>query len=419
MLSGIDPSSGHTMAREHRRAPPAIGDRPLVDDAARAGRHVALLAAHRRARLLENHSALARRRHGRPPSADCLRRVSFVAFKSAGGPRSNQQSDCFYLRYKLSLSPGLFRNRTLMDIPQVEAFLAVGTFGGFRRAAAALRLTQPAISARIRALEDSLNVRLFERGRQGHGLALSAAGRALRPHAEQLLQAVALARQAVHDIRPASGGAIQIAAVLSICTYLLPDVLKRFQAAHKDVMITVRSGHSKEVLEMVLRGDDEIGLARSLHHPEVETVSLRDDPLVLVGQAASWPTRERRARLAEIADRRLIFFDRGSSDWTLTQGLFRRAGLVPNVALEVETIETAKRMVERGMGLAFLPHLAVGRELRRRSLIAIEIADAEPISRSLDVIHPRPRPLSAAARALLQALRSALSEAGGPPRRRR
>jgi DNA-binding transcriptional LysR family regulator len=306
-----------------------------------------------------------------------------------------------------------------MEIPQVEAFLAVGTFGGFRRAAAALRLTQPAISARIRALEDSLNVRLFERGRQGHGLALSAAGRALRPHAEQLLQSVALARQAVHDIRPASGGAIQIAAVLSICTYLLPDVLKRFQTAHPSVMITVRSGHSKEVLEMVLRGEAEIGLARSLHHPEVETVSLRDDPLVLVGRATSWPTNERRARLEQVADRPLIFFDRGSSDWTLTQGLFRRAGLVPNVALEVETIETAKRMVERGMGLAFLPHLAVSRELRRRSLVAIEIVDAEPISRSLDVIHPRPRPLSTAARALLQALRSALTEAGGPPRRRR
>src|SRR5947208_4166762 len=94
-----------------------------------------------------------------------------------------------------------------MEIPQVEAFLAVGTFGGFRRAAAALRLTQPAVSARIRALEDSLSVRLFERG--PHGLALSAAGRALQPHAEQLLQAVAVARQAVHDLRPTSGGAIQ------------------------------------------------------------------------------------------------------------------------------------------------------------------------------------------------------------------
>src|SRR5437762_11766436 len=190
-----------------------------------------------------------------------------------------------------------------MEIPQVEAFLAVGTFGGFRRAADALRITQPAVSARIRALEDSLNVRLFERGK--HGLALSAAGRALRPHAEQLLRAVALARQAVHDLRPASGGALQIAAVLSICTYLLPDVLKRFQAAYPKVLITVRSGHSKEVLEMVLRAEAEIGLARSLHHPEVETLSLRDDPLVLVGRPAAWPERARRARSRGGADRSL------------------------------------------------------------------------------------------------------------------
>src|SRR5207302_7421215 len=209
-----------------------------------------------------------------------------------------------------------------MEIPQVEAFLAVGTFGGFRRAADALRITQPAVSARIRALEDSLNVRLFERGK--HGLALSAAGRALRPHAEQLLRAVALACQAVHDLRPRAGGALQIAAVLSICTYLLPDVLKRFQDAHPRTLITVRSGHSKEVLEMILRGEAEVGLARSLNHPEVETLSLRDDPLILVARPASWPAGQRRARLAEVADRPLVFFDRGSSDWTLTHGLFRR-----------------------------------------------------------------------------------------------
>src|SRR5438034_3623734 len=231
-----------------------------------------------------------------------------------------------------------------MEIPQVEAFLAVGTFGGFRRAAEALRLTQPAVSARIRALEGSLNVRLFERG--AHGLALSAAGRALRPHAEQLLHAVAQARQAVHDLRPASGGALQIAAALSICTYVLPDVLKRFQASHPKVMITVRSGHSKQVLEMVLRGEAELGLARSLQHPGVETVSLRDDPLMLVGRAAQWPPRSRRVKLAAVADRPLILFDRGSSDWTLSHGLFRRAGLVPNVAREVETVETARRRAE-------------------------------------------------------------------------
>src|SRR2546422_1688426 len=70
MLSGIDPSSGGTVAREHRRAPPAIGHGLHVDDAAPAGRRVALLAARRLGRLLERHSALARRRHlaSVPPS---------------------------------------------------------------------------------------------------------------------------------------------------------------------------------------------------------------------------------------------------------------------------------------------------------------------------------------------------------------
>jgi DNA-binding transcriptional LysR family regulator len=304
-----------------------------------------------------------------------------------------------------------------VEIGQVEAFLAVGTFGGFRRAADALRVTQPAISARIRALEDSLGVPLFVRSKTG--LSLSAAGRAFRPHAEQLLHAAASARQAVHDLRPSSGNAIQIAAALSICTYLLPDVLKRFHSAHPKVMITVRSGHSKEVLEMVLAGQAEIGLARSLHHPEVETLSLRDDPLVLVARPESQVARARRARLEDVASQPLIFFDRGSSDWTLTHGLFRRAGLVPNVVLEVETIETAKRMVERGMGLAFLPHLAVVHEIRRRRLVAIEVAAAETLSRSLDVIHPRQRPLSPEALALLKTLRAAVGEAetSAPARR--
>jgi len=304
-----------------------------------------------------------------------------------------------------------------MEISQVEAFLAVETFGGFRKAADALRLTQPAVSARIKALEDSLGVALFART-QGRP-SLSAAGRALRPHAEQIVHALALARQAVHDLQPSAGGAVQIAAALSICTYLLPDVLTRFQAAHPRVMITVRSGHSKEVLEMVLRGEADIGLARSLHHPSVHTVSLRDDPLVLVGNPTVWPPRTRRARLEEVANRPLIFFDRGSSDWTLTHGLFRRAGLVPNVVLEVETIETAKRMVERGMGLAFLPHLAVFHEIRRRSLVAIEVADAETLSRSLDVIHPRQRPLSPEALALLKTLRAAVGESETPAPRPR
>src|SRR5437773_6451198 len=290
-----------------------------------------------------------------------------------------------------------------MEIDQIETFLAVGTFGGFNRTAKALWVSQPSVSAGSKALEESLGATLFTRSRAG--LTLSEAGRILKPYAEQLLRTASLARQAVHELKPSSGGPLQIAAALSISVYFLPDVLKHFQRAHPKVAISIHPGHSKEVLEMVLRGEAEIGLARSLQHPMIETISLRDDPLLLVAHPVQGPTRARHARLEQVAAWPLIFYERGSSDWTLTHSLFRRAGLVPNIAFEVDTIETAKRMVERGLGVAFLPQLAVGREIRAGKLLAIKPLDAEPLGRSLDVIHPRQRPLRGQAQAFLRTLK--------------
>ena len=292
-----------------------------------------------------------------------------------------------------------------MEIDQMETFLAVLTYGGFHRAAEALRVSQPAVTGRIQALEDSLGAKLFVRARSN--LSLSPAGKALRPHAEQLLRTVALARQAVREIQPSAGGALRIAASLSVCTYFLPDVMKDFQKANPKVMVSLRSGNSLQVLKMVLDGEADLGFARSLNHPEVETTTLRDDPLILVGHPAHPAAQKRRVRLDEVEALPLIFYDMGSSDWTLSQGLFRRAGLLPTVVLEVETIEAAKRMVERKLGLSFLPQIAVTHELRRRKLVAIEIVDAESLHRNLDVVSPRHRPLTRDAQAFLGLLRTA------------
>jgi DNA-binding transcriptional LysR family regulator len=88
-------------------------------------------------------------------------------------------------------------------------------------------------------------------------------------------------------------------------------------------------------------------------------------------------------------------------------GLFRRAGLLPNIVLEVETIEACKRMVLRELGLAFLPQIAVHDEVRRKKLLTLEITDAESLGRSLDVIVPRRHPLSPNGRSLLEELREA------------
>jgi DNA-binding transcriptional LysR family regulator len=304
-----------------------------------------------------------------------------------------------------------------MEIDQIETFLAVGTYGGFHRAAKALRISQPAVSARIRALEESLGVRLFTR--HGSALSVSAAGKALRPHAERVLREVASARQAVHEIQPSASGTLSIAAALSICTYFLPDVMKHYHAANPKIMVSLRSGTSAQVLKMVLDSEAEIGVARSLNHPEVETITLRDDPLVLVGHPKHPAAQRRYVRLEDVESMPLIFFDRGSSDWTLTQGLFRRVGQLPNTVLEVESIEAAKRMVQRKLGLSFLPQIAVVDELRTGKLAAIEIANAEVLRRNLDVIYPRHRALTRDAQTFLRLLQAAAEAKPVPLRRRK
>jgi DNA-binding transcriptional LysR family regulator len=158
---------------------------------------------------------------------------------------------------------------------------------------------------------------------------------------------------------------------------------------------------------MVLDGEVDLGLARSLNHPEVETIQLRDDPLILVGHPGHPALARRKLRLEELESMPIISYDRGSSDWTLMNGLFRRDGLLPNIVLEVETIEACKRMVLRKLGLAFLPQIAVVEELRRGRLCPLEITDSEPLRRSLDVILPRRRPLSKSAKELVAGLREA------------
>ncbi|HTZ99206.1 MAG TPA: LysR family transcriptional regulator substrate-binding protein [Candidatus Aquilonibacter sp.] len=218
---------------------------------------------------------------------------------------------------------------------------------------------------------------------------------------------MASARQAVHELQPQTGGALRIAASLSVCTYLMPDVMQDYKAESPKVMVHLRSGNSMQVLKMVLDGEADIGVARSLHHPEVETMTLRNDPLILVGHPAHPMAGKREVRLEEVESWPLIFYDRGSSDWTLSQGLFRRAGLLPNVALEVETIEAAKRMVERKLGFGFLPQIAIGQELKQGKLISIEIVDGEPLSRNLDVIRALNRPLGREVHNFLRFLRAA------------
>lgn len=287
-----------------------------------------------------------------------------------------------------------------MLLRQMECFLAVARLGNVSRAAEEMYLTQPTLTARIKALEDELGDQLFVR--TSRGMRLTEAGKEFVPYAERSLASLEEGRQRLRELRGASGGRLSLGTSPGVSTYALPAILERFTAAHPRVSVSVRTGHSEDILEMVLKEDVQLGLAREMEHPEIESLPLYEDELVLVVDPQHRFTEKGSAEIAEVGDEHLILFDHASSYYELTQSLFRSAGIREYSAIELDNIEAAKRMVEHRLGVAFLPRTAVVRSVAAGHLSLIEIEDSPEIQRPIVALWRRDVPLTGTVQAFLE-----------------
>jgi len=274
-----------------------------------------------------------------------------------------------------------------MDFGRIQAFVQVATSGSISAAAEALFVSQPAITARIQQLERGVGTPLFTRGR--HGSRLTEAGRALLPHAERALSALRLGADAIDEVVSGTGGRLTIGAAPAVSTYVLPAMLHRFRELHPRVQLSVRSGHSEDVLEMVVREEVQVGLMRPIQHPEVTSSFLYEDELVLVVHRGHPFAAAGQVRMAQMATEHLILFDRTSSYHELTSSIFRQAGISPRGYLEVDNIDAAKRMTEQRLGIALLPLTSVQAEVGTGRLFPVRVSDMAPVRREIVVARRR------------------------------
>jgi len=291
-----------------------------------------------------------------------------------------------------------------LDFGQLEAFVQVAAHHSFSRAAEALQLTQPSITARIQTLERELGEKMFERG--GRGVRLTDAGTILLPYAERMLQMLREAKESVEEVRSVQAGRLRLGSALTISTYVLPRILRTFHSRYPGVEVMVHTGRSEQVLNMLLSDEVQVGLAHSLVHPDVETVDLYADEVILVANPEHPFAANRQATIEEVGSQPVILADRGSSYYGLTHGLFRQAGVVPNVAMELDSMEATKRMVEEGLGIALLPRVCLERELKQGLLTEVAITNAPAISRQIALIYRKSRKRVRTVQAFLEVLRS-------------
>ena len=292
-----------------------------------------------------------------------------------------------------------------MEFSQLEAFLEAANRGSFRRAADALYLSQPSVSARVQTLESEVGVALFHR--TARGVRLTDMGRTFLPFAQRSIETLRRGREVLESVRQTSAGILNMATARVIGTYVLPETLQKFQQLYPDANLHIKVGGSSDVLQMVVDEEVQLGLARFMQHPDVDALHLYDEEAVLVVHPGHPFTKTRVAAMAQVAQEPLIVYDPvdpGSSYFQFTNRVCRDAGVTAKVEMNLDSVEAAKNMVRLGLGVSFLPRSAVRREVEFESLILIDLAEVPPVLLPTYLLLRRGQEIGPTARSFLKLL---------------
>ncbi|MFJ2867612.1 LysR family transcriptional regulator [Kitasatospora sp. NPDC087314] len=300
-----------------------------------------------------------------------------------------------------------------MQLQQLRYFLAVAETRHFTRAAEAAHVAQPSLSQQIRSLERELGAELFHRTRGN--IALTDAGDALLPLARRILVDTESARLAVQETVQLRRGRVRLGAPPSLCTSLVPDVLRVFRDRYPGVALVVREGGSRDLVRSLAAGELDLALIitppSGEQAPALAVTELLHEELVLVSAERR---ARRKVRVAELRGRPLVMFREGYDLREATLAACRAAGFEPEFAVEGGEMDAVLGFVRAGLGPAVLPGMVAA-----RSGLSVTPFAKPGLGRTIAVAHGHEVPLTRAAEALhttlLAHLRDAAEDGELPP----
>src|SRR6202789_1417463 len=307
--------------------------------------------------------------------------------------------------------PGHLLWYSLMDLQQLETFLAVVEERSFSRAAQRLLRTQPAVSQVIRKLEDELGESLFERAlRDG---SLTAAGEVLRAYAERLLGLRAEAASAVRELKTLERGQLNLAANEYTTLYLLP-LLDRFRRISPHISLAVQRSLASRIPDDLQARRSELGVLSFRPDPDqFRSILVFSDAVAFVVHAGHPLAGRRRVHLRELGAQNFVAHNVASPIRRQIIATFAQQKTPLNIGVELPSLEAVKRFVAMGNGVALMPGLTVGRELLSGELVQVPV-EALRFERHLRLVHRKQATLSHAAVAFLKVVRSLSLERGSP-----
>ncbi|MFJ6215620.1 LysR family transcriptional regulator [Streptomyces sp. NPDC092296] len=296
-----------------------------------------------------------------------------------------------------------------MQLQQLAYFLAVTETRHFTRAAERVHVAQPSLSQQIRALERELGAELFSRARGN--ITLTDAGEALLPLARRMLADAETARHEVQELARLRRGRVRLGATPSLCTGLLPDVLRAYHHRHPGIRLLVEEGGSRDLVRQLATGSLDLALLilpLQSHDPALATTELLHEDLVVVSAAdAEPPAGGQPVRVADLEGRPLVMFRRGYDLREFTVHACRTAGFEPVFAVEGGEMDAVLGFAQAGLGLAVVPSMVA----ERRPFVRVTPFAGDGLQRTIGLAHRRDVEPPRAARELRRVLLEYLDRA--------
>ncbi|MEM9682831.1 MAG: LysR substrate-binding domain-containing protein [Pseudomonadota bacterium] len=287
-------------------------------------------------------------------------------------------------------------------LKEIDVFVKVVDLGSFVKAARELRVTQSALTQRLKKLEEALGARLIDRTTRT--VAPTAVGRSFLPAARRLIEQFEQSVADVEGVIGMRGGRVAIASLITVATHILPAVLGRFSERHPGVRVRIFDESEQDILEYVRRGDAEFAIDMLVDTPDPELVftTVMHDRFVLACHRDHALARGGPVPWSALADMPVVTLGQrsGTSRLLLAQLPSGR----DNIAwrYEVQHLSTKMAFIETGLGVGVVPEMA----MRTRSSDSLTYRPlVEPdLARRIAIVERRDATLSPAAAALKEAL---------------
>ncbi len=289
-----------------------------------------------------------------------------------------------------------------MELYPLKVFLMVAGEKSFSRAAEKLLRTQPAVSLAIQKLESDLQEKLIDRS--GKDLLLTDAGRIVYEYARRFENLEGDLENALAELRDNSAGRLVIGANESTSLYLLEHI-ERYRRLYPKVKVQVRRSLSSKIPSQLIDGDLELGVIS--YDPEDDRLSslvIYTDHLSFVVSPQHRFANRSEVSISELGMETFIAHNVLSPYRAVVLKEFQRYKVQLNMDVEMPTVETIRKMVQRNEGVAFLPRMCVEQEVRQETLREIRVPELS-VDRKIVLVCPAKRSLSHAAKAFLELVR--------------